>query len=641
MSSSIFRSGSFFVGCNYWASNAGMHMWSEWDEKVVAKDMEDMARDGLQVLRVFPLWSEFQPITLLSIAGGGNAEVSFGEKKLPDTEAGKAGVNEEAVERFEIMADSAHANGLKLIAGLITGWMSGRLFVPPALERRNLFTDPFALRWQERFVRYFVKRFKDHPAIIAWDLGNECNCLSLTESSDAAYSWTALISNTIRMSDPVRPVVSGMHNLSPANDALWKIQDQAELTDVLTTHPYPVFTPYCQNDHILTIRSLLHAAAESRLYSDIGGVPCFAEELGTLGPAVAGDLTTASYIRNVLFSLWAHDCHGMLWWCGFDQNHLKNAPYEWLACERELGLYRNDRSRKPVIDEIGKFAQLIKNMPFEELPARKSEAVCLLSKRQDHWGVAYSAFTLATQAGFDIEFQFAGQQLKDAQLYLLPSIDSSYAISRSQWLQLLEKVWNGATLYASFGARGLQPMGQFGFEIESQYKRSSDAVVIFKDRAKASFEVPAEFRFKLNINNAEALAEEEDGNAVFTKIKYGSGELYFLGIPLEQSICKINDAFGGDGSKNFYEIYSIFAQKIIENRLVSTNIPDVGITLHENDDSIICVIINYSPRDVEVPLAMRSCRVGEVLYGEKIERQQALIKANDAVIFKCEKDLYA
>jgi endo-1,4-beta-mannosidase len=637
--SSVFKSGSFFVGCNYWASNAGMHMWREWDESVVAKDMEDMARDGLEVLRVFPLWSDFQPINLLTLAGGGNAEVGFGEKKLPDTEAGRAGVSEEAIERFEIMADNAHKNGLKLIVGLITGWMSGRLFVPPALEQRNLYTDSFALRWQVRFVRYFVKRFKDNPAIVAWNLGNECNCLSKAENSDDAYSWTALISNTIRMSDPSRPIVSGMHSISPANDAVWQIQDQAELTDILTTHPYPVFTPYCQNDHILTIRSLLHATAESRFYSDIGGVPCFAEEVGTLGPAIASDLSTAKYTRNILFSLWAHDCHGMLWWCGFDQNHLDNAPYEWLACERELGLYRNDRSKKPVVDEINKFSQLIKNMPFEELPARETDAVCLLSKRQDHWGVAYSAFTLATQAGFDLEFQLVDQPIKDAELYLLPSVDSSFAIPKSQWLELLERVWNGATLYVSVGARGLQPMNQFGFEVESQYKHSSNVTIILKNEVQYPLNIPVEFKFKLAVNDAEILASEPDGNAIFTSVKYGAGKLYFLGVPLEQSLCQLNDAFGQENSQGFYKIYRTFAKKTIENRLIHTDISDVGITLHVSDDSITCIMINYSLEDIQAPLEIKAgYKTSEVLYGEPLQKMQAVIKANDTLIFKCEKE---
>jgi hypothetical protein len=36
--------------------------------------------------------------------------------------------------RFREMCALAEKHDLKLVVGLITGWMSGRLFVPPALE---------------------------------------------------------------------------------------------------------------------------------------------------------------------------------------------------------------------------------------------------------------------------------------------------------------------------------------------------------------------------------------------------------------------------------------------------------------------------------------------------------------------------
>jgi hypothetical protein len=82
------------------------------------------------VLRVFPLWPDFQPITLLRAGQGQPYEIRFGEEPLPDTEAGQAGVSEEMLGRFSAFADLAQQHGLKLIVGLVTGWMSGRLFMP-------------------------------------------------------------------------------------------------------------------------------------------------------------------------------------------------------------------------------------------------------------------------------------------------------------------------------------------------------------------------------------------------------------------------------------------------------------------------------------------------------------------------------
>src|SRR5512137_1083359 len=129
---SLASPGSFVVGCNYWASHAGTRMWSDWQPAVVDADLQQLAGAGLQVLRVFPLWPDFQPLTLLRGGAGAPVEYRFGEEPLPDDECGRAGVSQAALERFAAFADLAQARGLQLVVGLVTGWMSGRLFVPPA-----------------------------------------------------------------------------------------------------------------------------------------------------------------------------------------------------------------------------------------------------------------------------------------------------------------------------------------------------------------------------------------------------------------------------------------------------------------------------------------------------------------------------
>jgi hypothetical protein len=87
-----------------------------------------------------------------------------------------------------------------------------------------------------------------------------------TPSRQAAWTWTAAITNTIRAEDNSRPVFSGMHSLLPDRHAAWTMQDQSELADLLTTHPYPYFTPYCDQDPANTIRTILHSTAESRFW---------------------------------------------------------------------------------------------------------------------------------------------------------------------------------------------------------------------------------------------------------------------------------------------------------------------------------------------------------------------------------------
>jgi endo-1,4-beta-mannosidase len=617
-------------------------MWREWRSDVVERDFRTLAAEGLQVLRVFPLWPDFQPLTQLYGGAGRAVEIRHGEAPLPETEAGRAGVSAEMMQHFAEFTQLAGRYSLKLIVGLLTGWMSGRLFVPPALEGRNVLTDPVALLWETRFVQYFVQQFKDDPAIAAWDLGNECNCMAHVPGHEAAWAWTAAIVNAIRAVDPNRPIVSGMHSLTPTGD--WRMQDQGELTDVLTTHPYPVFTPHCNQDPVNTIRTQLHATAESLFYADLGGKPCFAEELGTLGPMVASDAVAADFIRAGLFSLWAHDLRGLLWWCASDQTALTHAPYDWYSMERELGLVRADGTPKPVLKEFGKFRTFLDGLPHP-LPPRIKEAVCILSDEQDQWGVAYSTFILAKQAGFDLEFQYEAQPLKQADLYLLPCISGHRVIHRRRYMELMARVAEGATLYISYAGGFMSHFEELtGLRVLTRAKRVGKTRLTWSD---TNFTMDSEYKLALEATHAEVLGVEADGNPAFTVAPYGKGRVYFLGFPLETLLTTTPGAFHTPEAQPFWRLYRFLAHPFTQTRAIVKQHPMLGVTEHPLDaHRRVVVVINYSPEPVETTLDLApGWRLGPVRYGAtalSCDSAQAACAAvtlphNDALVLIVEK----
>ena len=61
--SGLFDEGGFFVGCNYWSGHAGMYMWRNWNPEYMEKEIAALAENGVEVMRVFPLWPDFQPVT--------------------------------------------------------------------------------------------------------------------------------------------------------------------------------------------------------------------------------------------------------------------------------------------------------------------------------------------------------------------------------------------------------------------------------------------------------------------------------------------------------------------------------------------------------------------------------------------------
>jgi hypothetical protein len=584
-------SGRFVIGANYWASHAGTFMWRDWDAEVVKEDFRRLAEGGLTVLRIFPLWTDFQPIQCLRRENSTPVDFRHGETPLASGPIGQSGVSTLMLKRLERLCDLAENAGLRLVVGLITGWMSGRLFVPPALEGLNHLTDPASLIWQVRLVTALVRQMRGHPAISAWDLGNECNCLDRA-TKDQAWLWTASIANAIRACDPVRPVISGMHSLPADSLQPWAIRDQGELTDILTTHPYPLFTQHCNREPMDTLRPLLHGTVETCLYADISGKPAFVEETGNFGPAFCDEETAAEIARVQAYSLWAHDCRGLLWWCAHEQSELTHAPYDWISMERELGLLRTDGSTKPVFNALSRASANINNLPIDRLPPRRIDAICILTEGQDQWAAAYTSFLLAKQAGFDIEFCYGDRPLPDSPFYLLPSINNLRALSRRREMELRERVEAGATLYVSAedGFLG-EIMKMTGLHVRGRFGRKGPCEFSF---ANQKFSIAASTQFHLEPGSATVLAEE-GGAPVFSVMNCGKGRVFFLAAPLETSLAGANGAFLATAA-SYWKIYARLWAYQVSQRHIGKDNPSIGITEHPlPDGSLIAVLINYQP----------------------------------------------
>ena len=104
--------GGFRIGCNYWASHAGMKMWSRWDAAQVEKDLDALADNGITVLRVFPLWPDFQPLTAQYEWAGTFREWAQNDGPLKNP----ACVDEEMMRRFRDFCDMAERHNINWVA---------------------------------------------------------------------------------------------------------------------------------------------------------------------------------------------------------------------------------------------------------------------------------------------------------------------------------------------------------------------------------------------------------------------------------------------------------------------------------------------------------------------------------------------
>ena len=629
----FFSEGNMFLGINYWSSASAINMWDNWDESGIDHDFKKLAGSGIEVLRIFLLWPVFQPLKAIR-DNFGICEYRFGEQPLPDTEAGMAGVSDAACKKLESLCSLAEKYSLKLIVALFTGHMSGRYYAPPAFEGKNLLSDPTVIKWEIRFAKYIVKRFNRQPSIIAWDLGNECNGFSDNAMhADTAYVWTWSIANAIRSSDRNRPILSGFDKI-PVSCGAFNIRDIGEIVDINTVHPYNIF--HTALDPLISMRSILDGIFYCRLYSDLSGKPSFIEEVGSIGYMSCSEKTESAFYRALLFSVWVHNCNGIMWWCAFDQGELTYAPYDLNNIGSDYGFFRFDGSKKPIAEENERFRTFLQSFPSAAMPEHIKDAVCIIGKNTENADMLRTSYCLAKQANMDLEFTHAADKLPEADLYIMPSIDDNQAISRYRLLEILERVKNGASFYLSVGTGLFRMIPKItGVTFAYRKKNAGEEKVYIGGQ---ELRLKADYIYTLEHYKAEALASADNGRPVYFKYRYGKGFIYFSTIPVEKYLAERINPFT-DEAPDYSVWYSVLKSEIPDKKVLNITAKTIRATEHIiNKTNRYAVLINYSDKVSNAVLSLKKdWKISDVLYG-KVHKLSASIGACDAAVIKLSKE---
>ena len=614
------------LGANYWGRRFGTEMWLHYDKKEIREELLKLSEWGVRCLRVFPNWRDFQPVEKAYAWQGRFGEYVNSNTGVP---VYGDGVDEGQLDNFRDFCHAAQEVGIELVVSIVTGWMSGRLFTPPALNGKNLITDAEALMWMRRFIRRFVREFKNEKCIISWDLGNECNCLGKAETEYEAYQWTATVTDAIRAEDNTRPICSGMHGLSSgADESSWRIEHQGELCDILTTHPYPSPTVGGDVEPYTRLRMTFLPTAQTLYYSGVSKKEAYIQESGTFSQAIGSRKMSADFMRIQILSSIANGLCGYQWWCAWEQSHLDFPPYSWCMMERELGMFDKDGEPKPVAYEMKKMSELLDKLP-SPFPKRSVDGVCVLSRGYNRQNAAISTIILAKQAGIDIDVVFSEDgDIPKSNLYFMPQISGWQVMFKKSWDVLSERVKEGATLYISSAGGhlisfpetvGAESMGvmagaSHSFELDGKVHSYSAKEIL------------------LSPTTAEVIIRNEAGNPVLLKNKYGKGCIYYCNFAPEQIAFDMPDGYN---KKEYYKLYSIVAQKAIGNKLVKTDNPNLGVTVNpEKDSTCLVTLLNYSDKDIAPTIDIKDgWSIKEIIYGNL-----DTIPACDGVILRIEKE---
>lgn len=625
----------FFTGINYWGSESAINMWSNFNADTIEKDMQLMKNAGITHLRVFPLWSVFQPLTAL-YGQDDVYEYAFGENPLPDTPAGRAGVSEDACKKFEKFCEIAEKYDMKLIVAMITGHMSFRTYNPPAFDGKELLSDPTVIKWQIRFVRYFVERFKNENVIVGWDLGNEPIHLPGLKNKhhDTFYVWCSIISYAIKSCDSKRPVISGLDNSAIENDYS-NLKDISEMCDIHTTHPYNIF---CTNsDPVNTMKPIMDLPFKCALGESVSGIETFVQEFASLGYMNCSKKTEADFYRASLFACFAHGCHGIMWWCAFDQGHHNYAPYRWNTIGSDYGFFDKELNEKPIAKENREFKNVFTILPKGTLPSHKVDATILIPREETvDIDLLRTSYILAKQANFDVNFNYMLDPIVDSKLYILPSIKANKALPKPRLDELLAKVKDGSVLYVCADEGLLRQIPEItGVEISYREKVNQVKTLEFNGSQMPIF---TKYFYKPESIQAEIKATDENGDAVFFKHAYGKGYIYFMTLPLESYLTNKEGIFFKKEQPDYSVIYRELAQTAGIERNCDSDNKFIRLTEHIVDENTLYVVaINYNNKEEKANIILNSEFNVSVVYGNEFKNNMLTIRENDGVILKLER----
>lgn len=185
-------------GINYYPQATPWDMFGEeFNIEIIKKDFDIIADAGLNTIRIFIQYEDF----------------------------GKANVQQEKLEKLQQVLDAAKTKQLQAVVTLF-----------------DFYGDYKVLDWTltQRHAETIVTRFKNHKAILAWDIKNEPNLDFETRGKENVLAWLDKMISLVKSIDDTHLVTIGWSNTESAH----LLQDKL---DFVSFHYYNAAADFSQN----------------------------------------------------------------------------------------------------------------------------------------------------------------------------------------------------------------------------------------------------------------------------------------------------------------------------------------------------------------------------------------------------------
>ena len=354
-----------------------MYLWQRFDLGEIREDAARIKGLGLHAVRFFLHWEDFQP------------------------QADR--IDSTMLDRLVKVMDVWHDAALLAMPTLFTGHMSGVNFIPAWALDSSTHNGRFRtitnrgesahgigdfytgrlLDAQVLHVREAGKALAGHPALFAWDLGNEFSNLREPNSPHDAADWSRRLTDALQQASG-KGVTGGTHGEDITRERNIRPSSICAPWIFPTMHGYSVYSAFARNrldPDVVPFLCQLMSSCTGRavLFSEFGNPTC---KPGTVSPydrvplpgevvemaqhlpdnacdyACLNEEEMCDYGYSVLDGLHRAGALGGYWWCYADYSGEITAlpPFDKAAHELSFGIVRSDGSEKPIAGTLRRFA---------------------------------------------------------------------------------------------------------------------------------------------------------------------------------------------------------------------------------------------------------------------------------------------
>ena len=625
------------VGAHWVPAKAGLQWPLQWDEAELEADFAKMQELGFNTVRFDLFWAWFEPRP--------------------------GDYNPEAFRQLDAFIRLAHKYQIYLHPALFIGGEVGEAFWDlPWRQGRHPHADPDMLRLQTDHAAEIARRYRNEPAILAWDLTDEPPFWVVSDqTTDAmAINWTRLVAGAIRRHDPSHALCVGT-SMEDVSRGPFRPDNLTAEVDFFSAHPYSIYSLGLFPDAMLSPRGTYCGALQT-LLSGGAGRPVMIHELGASSAQYTPE-RIALFDRSTMYSSLAAGANGFLLWCYTDAapENFRRVPYLRAPHETQFGLTTWERKDRPSGTELRRFSRIAAQLDLADLEPAPAEAAVIVPHEwakplgdfskfglsgaspipyvsvQDGGAVAgghphedgeanqwlvgawLSALILARRAGLKITFPREYAAWQDIPLLLLPSPLTSTErnfvhVHTRFWESVKEYVQKGGAVYASVCADAAIPEMDELFGARLADHAPVEAVNLTVTVPFGDLLPGENFRFRpagtprhwpatLDVHAEQVVATDQHDRPALVANKFGKGKTLLCAYPIESYLAVQAAAFEGD--ENTHRVYRALCQWAGIRPLFQTDKPSVEVGALTGAGRGYAILASHSPEVQKVTVTSR------------------------------------